>query len=147
MGTFATETHLRERFGSENISAWSDYDNSGVADPSDVISNAIDLAEADINNKFRNTQYGTPLVVTGGDLLVVREWVVVKAAVRLRAARPANLEEDDSDDYVLQLGKEVDKEIRDYQLGVKEFDDSAYAESQWPTAPMNVCDGSKQDYD
>lgn len=116
MGTYITQADVEMQWGTENVRIWSNVDNDDAATDTDRVADAIETAEEDIENRFREgTVYTVPFVASGSDFpRVMKNWMATLAGFQLYQSRPSK---GDAKSDVQDRIDAMDKEIAIYVKG------------------------------
>jgi hypothetical protein len=128
-GIYAAQSDVESQFGTNNVAAWSQLDNTVTTADVSRIQQALDYADGGIINTFANFgNYVTPLVPLGTDVALVTRWAAVIAGAWLYQSR--GMRDGDSEgDHVAQLLKNVEGEMLRYRGNEK-----LNAARRWPAA-------------
>ena len=119
MPRFTTKQDLYDRFGVENVNAWSDL-NGGQTDNDDRINAALDNGEYWVENQLGRSRYQTPMSFTGSpkDPMVI-DWIIIKAGDWLYTSRSLRRgsRTDEDNNRPPQMLKQVKIEIAEVLAG------------------------------
>lgn len=133
-GYYGTGADIEDVFGTANVTRWSQLDNTVTTADTDRIQTAVNFADAEINNFFRDSRYAVPLVITSNDATVT-DWFAKIAGIWLYQNR-GQQDEDTKDQYV-SMKHRVYKNMRQYKSGIYRLD-AVVARADMPTAPVVV---------
>jgi hypothetical protein len=71
--SYCTQTDIENLFGIDNVACWSNLDNQTTTADTGRIAAAIAYAGAVIDDRFRNSRYGVPLVGLSGPLVQITD--------------------------------------------------------------------------
>ena len=131
---YSTQTDLQNHFGTDNITKWSNLDNTSTSVNTTRIGLANAYAYGYINDRFRGSKYAIPFTGTFPAVLVV--WAARLAAIWLYESRGQS-DENEEGNKLEDKREDVDKEISEYLAGQKNFSENiARSHSEIPTAPI-----------
>jgi phage gp36-like protein len=84
---YCTKEQVYSRFGSANVSTWANLENDTSVDVDAQVDDAIALACADIDDRFRGGPYVLPLSMGAGSARVIADIAATLAAWRLYTQR------------------------------------------------------------
>jgi len=134
MGVYISQSDIEAIFGLDNVRIWSNLTNENSSADSARIASAIEYAEAEIENRFRNGRYAIPFA-NGGPILV--NWIATLAGIWLFEHRPV-FDEDEAAGFS-DLRDSLDMEIEQYLSGQRLLPAGLAATTE-VTAPMIVVD-------
>ncbi len=120
MGTYVSQSDLETRFGREAIAKWADPD--GDQNTTTVASNvteAISAAEAEINDRFRGSEYKVPLEGSTTALAQIKRIAGAFAAFELYTARGLR---DEVPNHMAQVREMAEEKIDRYLSGAAVLD-------------------------
>jgi phage gp36-like protein len=88
-GYYTDEQAVRDIFGSDNVTRWSQLDNSLTTADENRIQRALAYADAEINLMMSNGPYAVPLVISNGRA-IVSTWAAVIAGIWLFRSKGGN---------------------------------------------------------
>lgn len=135
MGVYIAQSDIEDIFGIDNVRIWSNLANEDSSANSARITNAIEYAEAEIENRFRNGRYAVPFA-NGGSVLV--NWIASLAGIWLFEHRPVFNESDEATGFD-NLRESLDMEIEQYLSGQRLLPADLAASTE-VTAPVVVAD-------
>lgn len=83
-GTYIDQADIEAQFGASNVQVWSQLQNDQETVDTSRIQEAINNAEAMVEDRFRGSRYKVPF---GGTLTTVKRWMAQLAGVDLYMAR------------------------------------------------------------
>lgn len=132
---YITQTDIENIFGISNVRKWSQLDNDQAASDNPRIARAIVVADSEIDDIFRVTQYTVPLTAVSGTLELVKDWAAKLAGVWIYECR--GLQDDDEEGNKLTKIKEaVHSQMNDYVAGKRTL--NAVLKNTSPSAPVVV---------
>lgn len=131
-GDYIDGQDIANKFGTDNVTKWSQLDNTLTTANTTRIASAISYAEAEINGFFRDSRYAVPLAFNSGSA-IRDDWAATIAGVWLYGNRG---QQDDVNQYAEMLNATY-ADMRAYKAGVKRLD-ATLAYSDMPTAPIVV---------
>lgn len=134
MAKYIAQSDIEDVFGVDNVALWSNLDNSDDMADTVRIAKAIEYAEEDIENRFRESRYAVPFVGTTGNIpKVLIDWMAKIAGLWLFECRPKVVDEEEIsfDD----MKKSIDSEIAAYHSGQRRLA-LTLAETNIPGAPI-----------
>lgn len=132
-GQYASETDIRDLFGSDNVTRWSQLDNTVATPDEDRIQRALDHADAEINGFFLGGPYALPLAGPSDGATTTR-WAATIAGVWLYAARG---QQDGNASRYDQMLADVYTDMAKYKSGVKRLT-AANSRFPMPTGPEAI---------
>jgi len=133
MAITITQADLEKRFGTSNVTVWSDLENTGSAD-TDRIAEALAIGQAKVRDKFRLGPYTVPFEGTEADLRPVKDLMLVYAGAWLYFSR--GLQDTSVNERMQDLADRADAEIREYFSGRARL--GATRAETMPTAPIVI---------
>lgn len=82
---YITQSDIESVFGVDNVAQWSNLENESTTVDTARVASAIANAEAEINDRFRNSEYVVPL--TGAGMYPVIGWAAALAGAWLFKSR------------------------------------------------------------
>lgn len=134
-GRYIVFNDMIRRAGRENLQRWASLDNDDAEEIEDRFQEAINVAEDDIDDRFRALRYQIPF---GGAIPTrVKDWAAWLAVIWIYELRgfDDNPGDDDPEGKLMSAKKKkLDKEIDAYTSGKRQLD-AELNESDSPTAP------------
>jgi hypothetical protein len=140
MGKYISQSDIEDVFGTENVKVWSNLNNDAETADTVRIARAIDFAEEEIENRFRDGQYAIPFSGTSGTPKVLVDWIAKLAGMWLYESRPQKFTTEDEESEQINFGrmkKQMEKDINAYTSGQRRMA-LVLAESDSPTAPATI---------
>lgn len=134
MGVYINQSDIEDIFGIDNVRIWSNLANESSSADAARIAKAIEYAEAEIENRFRNGRYAIPFT-SGGPILT--NWIATLAGIWLFEHRPV-FDEDEVAGFD-GLRDNLDAEIEQYLSGQRLLP-AGLAASTEITAPVVIAD-------
>jgi phage gp36-like protein len=129
--SYASKSDIELHFGDRNVAIWSNLDNTDAAANDARITEALTYADADIDDRFRNSRYAVPFSPVPTK---VKEWSAKLAGIWLFESRPGKREENTT--YV-DMKRDIADEIDLYLVGSRQLD-ATLNDADSPTAPIAV---------
>ena len=130
-GTYISDTDLYAFFGQTNIDKWSDLETAGYASAEARRQKAIEVAEAQVEGRFRGGRYTLPFAFTGTDLTTLKNWMAVIAGRWLQTGRPID---EDQQAHLEDIYESTMDDMENYIAGIAEFN-TGWADATEPSAP------------
>jgi phage gp36-like protein len=132
-GRYAAQADVESQFGTKNVAAWSQLDNSQSSADVSRIQQALNFADAKIISTFASYgNYAMPLAPVGTDAALVTRWAAVLAGAWLYQSRGMR-DDDPQGDHVQRLAEQVEAEMLRYRSAEK-----LAAVRRFPTATAPV---------
>lgn len=132
-GNYIGQSDIEDKFGSENVTIWSDLNNTGSID-GDRIERSINYAEEKVENLFRSTNYLVPFTPVPK---VIIDWMTTYAGLWLFSNRPKHLGGDPINEGFDLMERMTEKDINTYLMGQATLNTSLQESSQ-PEMPVVV---------
>lgn len=133
VGVYIDQSNLEDKFGINNIEAWSQLDNDVETADTARIQKAIDYAESKINDAFRGSRYAIPFASAPEQ---IKEWATTLAGIWLYQSRGLR-DTNEEGDKLQALRDDTDKAIVDCAAGKTRLDAARY-DGSVPTAPTMI---------
>lgn len=136
MGKYIGQSDIEDVFGIDNVAIWSNLDNSSDAADAGRVQKAIEYAEEEVENRFRESRYTVPFVGLYGDVpRVLKDWMAKIAGVWLFECRPKVV--DDEEVGFADMQEKVDISIDAYLSGQRRLA-LVLSKGRSPTSPVAV---------
>lgn len=136
-GKYCTSDDIVQKFGLPNVIAWSNTEGDSATEISLArVTLALNVADAEIDNYFRDGPYTVPLSV-GSGVATVTEWAVVIAGAWLYNIRGQATEAQAANQYQQEL-KKVQSQMSLYKGGALRLN-AARAPNNVSNAPVAAC--------
>lgn len=126
MGTYISQSDVEDTFGTDNIAVWSDLSGAGSADTT-RIARAIEYAEEDIENRFRDGRYALPFSPIPN---VIKNWCAVIAGIWLFDSRPGFKHTEEETEGFNKLLTRTEATIDCYTSGQRRLETALKAECE-----------------
>jgi phage gp36-like protein len=135
--SYITKSDIEIEFGTTNVAVWSNLDNDSEVANESRIARAIEYAESEVENYFRNGKYIVPFIATSGELTPVKDWCAKLAGMWLYEGRGAYAEGGEDTNRYAKLKASVYSKMSMYANGVYSLNAQKLA-SGTPNAPVVV---------
>lgn len=135
--SYCAKSNIEDIFGVANVIKWSQLDPDLIVADAARIARAIAVADAEIDDAFRDTKYAVPLTGTSGSLPVtVVDWGAKLAGIWLYQSRGQSDTSEEADKYG-DMREAVDKSMELYLTGQRQLA-ATESDAGDPTAPVVV---------
>ena len=118
MGAYVAKANIENVFGKDNVARWSNLDGEVGADAA-RITLAIETAEEDVENRFRDGRYAVPFSPTTSK--TIRNWCARLAGIWLFENRPAFNKSENQKEGFQDLKDDIASEIEAYTSGQRKL--------------------------
>jgi hypothetical protein len=133
MGRYIQQSDIESVFGTDNVSTWSNLQNTGAAADTARVAAAIDYAEASVEDRFRSSSYAVPFVGIGVAVpVVLKDWMTKLAGIWLYESRGWRGKDEDALRFG-GLASQVELQMDSYLSGQRRL--QAQRNTERPTAP------------
>lgn len=133
MGTYIGQSDIEDVFGTSNVAHWSNLAGGTGADTV-RIARAIAVAEEDVENRFRGSEYAIPFAPIPE---VVKNWCAVLAGLWLFESRPGFNKTAEEEEGFTTMREKIDSEIDAYRSGQRKLSSNKVSSKQ-PGAPVVI---------